>query len=296
MVATIIMAISLALLLIDTFFIITAEGGTIGFAIVAWIVATVCLIILIVTAVREKDERQSTYDSYKTKARNNHSAARMIGIEKCQKYDCEREQARRELPSTVAAVVGAMNASVYQEREHDWAIIGGIGGVGAALEAQIDNISIREENQMRKDAMKKKTDSIINSAVEAMLKPNEIVDYDNKYNLNFKTNPELLAEGISVNEEKIKLFYDTTTGCHSVKIPWTAVDGKPCIDGHFVCELFNKERFAGECKVSLHENGTFFKKEGVFEAYFPRLEVSGPYTVRLRIDNIWGIHVNKESR
>jgi hypothetical protein len=195
-----------------------------------------------------------------------------------------------------------MNASVYQEPEKDSAIIGGIvsglGGPGvlAAVEAEIDNVRIREENRIRREAMKKKTDEMAKTLIKASLQPGIQVDYKKQYCIDYNTDPEILVEGISINENDIKIFYDRTTGCHEIIIPWKAVSGKPCIDGHFICELYNKQRFAGECKVPLPTNGTFFAKNGELEAYFPRLEVSGPYTVVLRIGEIHGIHINKEVR
>lgn len=78
----------------------------------------------------------------------------------------EIRELKSAIDSTKQLGIAMMN-SAYQEPERDWAVAGGLGGVGAAVDAQLENIEIRARNKANQEAVNQSARDIMSSSLDA---------------------------------------------------------------------------------------------------------------------------------
>lgn len=159
-----------------------------------------------------------------------------------------------------------METSVYQEKEKDWAIRGGlangIGGIGAGIVTAVDtmrqNDRIRSENEARREWGARQNQMFQELAAEAASKAPDYLPVsalEKKYIAITAWSPYTLMEKMSIFLDEVVV--DNQTGAVTVFAKWQSYNRELCIDGAFRAKLYTPEgQCAGCAYLVLPKTGT----------------------------------------
>lgn len=143
----------------------------------------------------------------------------------------------------------AIEQSVYQEKEKDWAIMGGIAdgiagpfaGAATAMDAMQDNLRIRAENEARKEWGRQQNLYLHNLAAEAATKTPHALSMDKlkkRFRADFWKKPSDFLKMLEFKTEKISP--DPDCNAVTVEASWERKEDI-CIDGTVRAMLYDDE-------------------------------------------------------
>lgn len=223
----------------------------------------------------------------------------LASLEGLAKYFKQNEIDIQKYQKGIAAMrrLGVMvEESVYQEKEKNWAILGGLAdgiagpaaGVVTAANAMQDNVRIREENAQRRAWGASQNAMYQNFADEAEnLKPTSLTvdQLAKKYNVNFTYSPITLFKYISYQEPTYTL--DPLTKSITVTLNWNQNRKNLWIDGSLRAKIYtNDHKLAGCAYLVLPKGGTKeYKGELSGVCTYPKYP--GEYKIEIEPIDLW---------
>lgn len=189
-----------------------------------------------------------------------------------------------------------MQKSVYQKKEKDWAIMGGIAsgvagpiaGVATAVNAMRDNSEIRAENAMHKEWGRKQNEFFQNLAAQAKDESPSHISMDElekKYEAILSWSPQTLLSLIFIRSIGTKI--DNSTGAVTVNISWKQNDRSICIDGALRAELYTQEGACAGCAYLVFPKSGTVGFEGTLSGICSSPKHSDKYTVKITPVDLW---------
>lgn len=230
--------------------------------------------------------------------------ANMEGLDKYHKMDTD---AAREYQEGVAAIrrLGIMvQQSVYQEKESDWAVLGGIAdgmagpaaGIVTAANAIQDNARVKAENAARRAWGVEQNAFYQDLASQAEQKSPialSMEELQRKYAAILSWAPSTLFSLVSLSDTKVEV--DAQTGAVTVSTSWSQKDKSICIDGSFRAKIYTSDgKCAGCAYLILPKVGTAgFKGRLSGICAYPK--PSDSYTVKVEPANLWELTLKDNS-
>lgn len=197
-------------------------------------------------------------------------------------------KAARELGSIIAH-------STVQEKEHDWAIHGGIAsgiagpfaGAAAAIDVIQQNAEIRERNEANKQWGLKQQRFFENLASQAERKSpiaQSMSQIEKEYIAEFRWPVWQLFSCIEFCNTHTDV--DAVTGAVFIKTNWSQNDRSLCIDGSLRAKLYVDGKCVGCGHMALPKTGTATGK-GTLEAICTNPSLQGRYDVIIEPIDLW---------
>lgn len=189
-----------------------------------------------------------------------------------------------------------MQRSVYQEKEKDWAIWGGIAdgiagpiaGIATAVNTMSDNKRIQSENATRREWGRKQNEfyqDLANQAQSECPRSISMMQLEKKYDTVLSWKPTTLFSLIKIKSTENKV--DTQTGAVTVNVNWEQEDKSVCIDGSLRAKLYTKDGMCAGCAfLVLPKMGTVGFK-GTLSGICVSPKPSTEYTVKIEPCNLW---------
>lgn len=226
------------------------------------------------------------------------AVAKAEGLEKFIRLNVLERELNRRAAEAMRILGGIIQDSTYQEKEHDWAVMGGIadaiGGPGAglatALDAMQDNARIREKNEANiKWGVEQNFEMIrlANECENSTPKTPEMQQLMKKYKTFMDWNPETLFSKFSFTNTSADV--DSETKAVSVSVKWECIDGSVGIDGAFRAKLYAFGHTCVGCAyLHLPQEGTLHTKQGIMRGIcaVPKVEAKN-YEVEIEPVNLW---------
>lgn len=220
------------------------------------------------------------------------------GLEKYYKMAAYEEEKNREAAETLRKMGGILQQSVYQEKEKDWAVrggiasgIGGLGaGVAAAVDAMQDNERIRKENADRREWGKQQNDHHEQLArqVEAKrIAAPSMYQLQRDYDVDLSWKPETLLEYIfdgRLNHVRHRVDEDTGVVHVSVTLGNYA---SMMIDGSLRGKLYTQDGKCAGCAYIPLPVGGIFNDVCYAGGFCAQPKYPGPYKVKVEAANLW---------
>ncbi len=203
-----------------------------------------------------EDRINNVLQKYKKEEQQQKHIASLRGLEKITYMNNAEIQSKIEGAQALRAFGAAIQGSVYQEKEHDWALWGGIaeglGGVGAgiatAADTMIENQMIRQRNAQNAEwgrAQNKRMSELADEMEQEA--PKYISDYtiSSQYKTNYTWSPIKLFEKIYVGTVKIEIC--NLTGAIRITV-YCLIAGKcSCIDGSLRAIVYDENNKCVGC-------------------------------------------------
>ncbi len=217
------------------------------------------------------------------------------GLSKYAAMDYYDYKQRLQGAATMRELSGVLESSVYQEKERDWAVLGGIAegiagpaaGVATAIDTMQDNARIRAENAARREWGTKQKQYYQNLASEIERNSSyETLDaLKRKYEAVMSWNPDTLFNYIKIDSASTVI--DNETGAVTVSVNWSQSDKTVWIDGALRAKLYTiTGKCAGCAYLVLPKTGTLDFKGSLSGICAEPIASSG-YTVKIEPINLW---------
>lgn len=255
--------------------------------------------------IREAEaERKKKLEEQTKREQQETQLAHLEGLAKYHQMDVTDAQKYQEGIQAMRQLGFIMQQSVYQEKEKDWAILGGIAdgiggpvaGIATAANAIQDNVRINAENAARRKWAAKQNAFYQNLACEAERKSPTALsmsELQKKYKAIISWAPSTLHSLIKLSE--IKIDVDELTGAVTVSASWQQDDKSICIDGSFRAKIYTD---SGDCTgcayLVLPKEGTV-KFSGVLSGICACPIPSNNYSVVIEPANLWELAAKKNS-
>lgn len=207
--------------------------------------------------------------------------------------------------NSMKTIGSLMQNSVYQEKESDWAVLGGIAegvagpvaGVVTAVNAMQKNQKVRERNAERVAWGNEQKNKFNNYAADADEERLDLIieqrKYQNTYEANLMSDPEKLFSCISFSCKEIE--WDSTTGVSNVSIVWKQNNSSVIIDGALRAYIYSKNgEFCAYAHIILPKEGTA-KKRGELTAICTPIIPEREYEIVIKPVNLWEV-VKKKTK
>ena len=239
---------------------------------------------------QKKISEQSTLES------EQRTLAHTEGLEKYHKMDVDEARKYQEGIAAMRQLGSIMQKSVYQERELDWAVLGGlaegiagpVAGIVTAANVMQDNARIREKNAERRDWGVRQNlhmQELANQAARKSPTALTMTQLESKYVADMSWSPDTLLSLITIVSSQA--IIDPETGAVTVKVSWKQADKTICVDGALRAKLYtNQNKCAGCAYLVFPKNGTASLK-GTLSGICVYPRVSSSYTIRIEPVNLW---------
>lgn len=246
----------------------------------------------------EKQRKAQLLAPYIEDEKYNTMLAHCEGLDKYYKMAAHEEEKNREAAETLRKMGGILQQSVYQEKEKDWAVrggiasgIGGLGaGVAAAVDAMQDNERIRKENADRRAWGNQQRDLHEQMAQQVEAKRQSALSMyqlKQKFDVNLSWAPQTLLKYIY--SESYRHAYHVDEGTGVVRVSVTVGNYAPMmIDGSLRGKLYTKEgKCAGCAYLPLPVGGTSQKDIHNLGGFCVEPKYPGPYKVKVEAADLW---------
>lgn len=222
--------------------------------------------------------------------------AKLFGMDKTYEQQKEIRYAKQEGADAIRQLGTLMQQSVYQEKEHDWAIHGGIAnglagpiaGIATAINVESKNQKIREENAARREWGKQQKNYM--DTLADRLQKEALASEDLKKNLVaiHSWSPVTLFEKIKFSTPKVT--QNPQTNSITITTEWTSYDKSICIDGSIRAKIYDKstKKCVGCAYLNLPVDGTQ-KGRGKLSGIFTGAQKNCEYTVKLEPADLWEV-------
>ncbi len=189
-----------------------------------------------------------------------------------------------------------MERSVYQEKEKDWAIHGGIAqgiagpiaGIAAAANTMQENAKIQAQNAARREWAAKQNQfyqELANEAEQNQPRPISRYQLQQKYDAILSWAPSTLFALLEFSEPKVEIT--PQIGSVSVTVSWSQQDRSLCIDGSLRAKLYGEDGACAGCAyLVLPKVGTTGFR-GTLSGICAQPKKSKTYTVVIEPINLW---------
>ena len=230
--------------------------------------------------------------------------AHMEGLEKYHKMDVDEAREYQEGIAAMRQLGVIVQNSVYQEKESDWAVLGGIAdgiagpaaGIATAVNVMQDNARIRAENAERRDWGARQNahmQELANQAAQKSKNALTMSQLERKYAADLSWSPSTLLSFLTIERSQAEV--DSETGAVTVEVSWRQYDPKICIDGALRAVLYtDQDKCAGCAYLVFPKNGTASLK-GTLSGICAYPKASDSYTVRIEPFNLWELAPAKKT-
>ena len=243
-----------------------------------------------------EEARQKKLAEQKNLERDQKQLAQTEGLEKYHKIDVDDARKYQEGVAAMRQLGMIMQQSVYQEKEKDWAVLGGIAegiagpaaGIATALDTMQDNARIKAENAARREWGAKQNAFYQNLASEAARKSPtalSMTELQRKYEAVMSGHPATLLNLIKIDSTSTEI--DSQTGAVTVSAKWSQKDKSVCIDGTLRAKLYTSTgKCAGCAYLVLPKAGTSEFK-GSLSGICATPIASSQYSIKIEPVNLW---------
>lgn len=251
---------------------------------------------------KEKFEK-SLIDNKLQQAKREEELAYCVGMEKYRRMT-DIEISNFSVAINSMETIGSLiQNSVYQEKERDWAVLGGMAnGIAGPAAGIVTATNVIQKNQKIKERnaeqiawgneQKNKFNSYAADANEERIKL--IVEqrkYQNTHQANLTSDPRKLFSYITISNKRIKR--DSVTGVASVSVVWTQNNFNVTIDGALRAYIYSKTgEFYAYAHLIFPKEGTI-KKWGELSATCTPAIPEDEYEIIIEPVNLWEI-IEKE--
>lgn len=253
---------------------------------------------------REKEaRRKKKLDVQTAQEQKEKRVANMEGLSKYRQIELYDAREHRAGVAAMRQLGVIMQQSVYQEKEKDWAVLGGIAdgiagpaaGIMAAANAMQDNAKIRADNAARREWGARQNARFQDFASEIEKESPSVLsmaELQKKYEANLSWAPSTLFSFIKLNDTKTEV--DALTGAVTVSTSWSQDDKSICIDGSFRAKLYtNDGKCAGCAYLVLPKTGTA-RFKGQLSGICVSPKPSASYTVEIEPANLWELSLKEK--
>ena len=224
------------------------------FSIACFVVAIILTCVRVNAPKRKAEEERKKELEIQTKREQRETQlAHMEGLAKFHQMDVDDAREYQEAIDVMRKVGNIVEKSVYQEKETDWAIMGGIAagiagpaaGIVTATKIIQDNERINAENAARREWGAKQNTFYQDLASQAKQKSPTALSMSalqKKYEAILSWAPSTLFSLIKLRDTKIDV--DAQTGAVTVSTSWHQDDKSICIDGSLRAKIYTN---SGEC-------------------------------------------------
>lgn len=228
--------------------------------------------------------------------------AHMEGLSKYHQMNEDEIKQHLEGVAKIRELGFIMQQSVYQEKEKDWAVLGGIAegiagpaaGIATAVDAIQDNARIKAENAARREWGAQQNQSyqkLADRAADEGPQSLSMSELNEKYDVILSWKPSTLYSFIELSDTKIDV--DAQTGAVTVSVHWTQERryrlAGLCIDGALRAKLYTCfGEYAGCAYLVLPKEGTA-KSSGTLSGICvkPKAQTIDQYTVKIEPVDLW---------
>ena len=280
-----------------------ATALTVGivFLIMAGVLAYILFVVIPKCAKKnqeaeEKRERQKKLDEQIRLENEQKQLAHKEGLEKYHAMEVEERSKSYRAAEAMRELGMIVQQSVYQEKETNWAIRGGLAnglggpgaGIASAVDAMQENARIQAENAARREWGANQNAayrSLANETVRKATKVTPMEQLQKTYEVVLSWSPHTLLSLLSLSNEKINI--DPKTGAVNVSVTWSQKDRSFCIDGSLRAKLYTNEGKCAGCAYlifpKLGTTGFYGTLSGICACPKP----SDHYTVRFEPMDLW---------
>ena len=213
-------------------------------------------------------------------------------FEKAYKMNADERSSRQALAAALRQAGNFMQQHVYQEKEKDWAILGGIAdglagpgaGIATAIGTMQENQQIRERNAAHREAAIRES-RLYNSLASNIQADSPAAISKHDYDVFLSWKPSTLFSLLQLDKPRIEV--DSETGAVTVFVYWHQDDKSICIDGSLRAKIYTSD---GKCRGCAYLN---FPSEGT-GGFWGKLsgicilpETTSKYTVVIEPMNLW---------
>lgn len=230
--------------------------------------------------------------------------AHMEGLAKFHQMDIEDDKKYQEGINALHKLSDITIQSVYQEKEKDWAVLGGLAegiagpaaGIMTAANAISENERIKTENAARRKAGAEQSAYFTAQAIKAAMDRPVVLSeaqLKKKHNVILAWAPLTLFSYINITN--IKTDIDEQTGAVLVSASWQQYDSSICVDGALRAKLYTD---SGECAgcayLVLPKKGTSSRK-GELSGICASPKKSDTYTVCVEPLDLWELALDQNA-
>lgn len=211
---------------------------------------------------REKEElRDQKLSEQRRLANEQKSLAYMFGTAKRDKMIRDENENRRKAAYALRDLAFIVGESAAEEKEHDWAIMGGIAeglagpaaGIATAVQAMEENTRIRARNAANKANVEKMKNDMLKQSIEWASKPGE----SRQCQTVAWWSPRSLFKQLAIDTQSISVDPETKAVTVAVYI----YTPQYTIDGAIRAKLYTSEgKYAGCAYLVLPKNGTLLER------------------------------------
>lgn len=192
--------------------------------------------------------------------------AEATGLEKYHQMDIEDAIRYKNGVKAMQELGFMLQSSVYQEKEKDWAVMGGIAdglagpiaGIATAANVMQENAKIRAENEARRQWGVQQNQFMQNLALQAQRKsptPLTMSEIKSRFSVDMTWSPKTLFSYLTILKKEATV--DPITGAATVKVDWKQNDRTICVDGALRAKLYSEDKKCVGCAyLVLPKTGT----------------------------------------
>ena len=222
--------------------------------------------------------------------------AHIEGLEKYHQMDVDDAQDYQKGIDAARELGIILQKSVYQEKEKDWALLGGIAngiagpgaGISTAVNAMQENERIRAENAKRRQQGAEMNAFYQDLAFRAAQKKpvaRTMEQLDKEYDAIMSWSPKTLFSRIIIKSKTA--ISDWKSGAVNVYVEWEQKSKSLCIDGALRAKIYAENKCVGCAYLVLPKEGTA-KLSGKISGVCarPKIEASD-YSVEIEPVDLW---------
>lgn len=269
-----------------------------GMGIIGFAVAIIWTVAMITAPKREAEKKRAKkLEEQIEREQKEEKFAHMEGLQKFHEMDVDDAMKYQKGIEAMRELGVIMQRSVYQEKEKDWAILGGIAdgiagpaaGIITAANAINDNARIKAENAARREWGAKQNEfyqDLARQAERERPRAFSMNELQEKYTAILSWDPSTLFSMIKLSDTKIDI--DEQTGAVEVSTSWRQDDKSICIDGALRAKIYSSYGSCVGCAyLVLPKVGTVgFKGKMSGICVSPKLH-STSYTVKIEPVDLW---------
>ena len=253
----------------------------------------------IVTREQEKEskkEREIALIKITPQEEKQKKYAHIEGLEKYHQMDVDDAKDYQKGIDAARELGIILQKSVYQEKEKDWALLGGIAngiagpgaGISTAVNAMQENERIRAENAKRRQQGAEMNAFYQDLAFRAAQKKpvaRTMEQLDKEYDAIMSWSPKTLFSRIIIKSKTA--ISDWKSGAVNVSVEWEQKNKSLCIDGALRAKIYAENKCVGCAYLVLPKEGTA-KLSGKISGVCARPQIeASDYSVEIEPVDLW---------
>lgn len=246
--------------------------------------------------IEARRKREEKLESQKGSERKQKWLASLFGLEKYQELDLIEANDYQDGLKAMRELGHIIEHSVYQEKEKDWALLGGIAdgiagpaaGIATAAQAMQDNQRIKAENAKRIEQAAQQSLYFKQLASELEAKrpyPLSTSEVENIYSVNYSWSPLTLFSRLTITNPQVKI--DSETGAVNVTAEWYQKGEPLCIDGAIRAKLYSSDNRCAGCAYLVFPKSGSTAKNKKLEGICATPNSSDSYRVTFEPIDLW---------